>query len=88
MHKLTSHSICFFVRDLQDKERAPATIQKYRSCLEQFYLWLPKEKTVSKSDVVQYKNSLMESHAPGGVNTILAALNGFFRFMNWSDCIV
>jgi len=88
MHKFNTHRICSFVQYLQDKERSPATIQKYRRCLEQFFLWLPKEKTVSKANVVQYKNHLMESHAPGGVNTILAALNGFFRFMNWNDCIV
>lgn len=73
---------------LQEQERSPGTIQKYLRHIEQFYLWLPEEKMVDKATVITYKNFLMQSHAPGGVNTILAALNGFFRFQGWQDCMV
>lgn len=73
---------------LQEQERSPGTVQKYLRHIEQFYLWLPEEKMVDKNAVIAYKNFLMQFHAPGGVNTILAALNGLFRFRGWQDCMV
>lgn len=73
---------------LQEQERAPKTVQKYLRDLEQFYLWLPNGKQMDKSVVISYKNYLTQTHTPGGVNTILAALNGFFRFQGWQDCVV
>ena len=88
MHQLTITDIQSYAEYLHTQERSPATIQKYRRSLERFYFWLPESKNVDKPTVITYKEMLSESHAPAGVNTILAALNGFFRWQNWQDCVV
>ena len=73
---------------LRQQERSPATVQKYLRHLEVFHCWLPEDKLVEKNRVIAYKEFLLTRHAPGGVNTVLAALNGFFRFQGWQDCVV
>ena len=88
MHQFHLSDIQKFGSWLQQQERANATVQKYQQCLERFYLWLPEGKLVDKTAVIAYKAFLLEHHAPAGVNTILAALNGFFRFQGWQDCNV
>lgn len=88
MHHLYKTDISKFAEYLCQQERSPATIQKYARSLLRFFDWLPQEKTVDKTIVIQYKETLCQTHAPAGVNTILAALNGFFRFMDWQDCLI
>ena len=88
MHHLELSDIQDFGVYLQQQERSPATVQKYMRCLERFYLWLPEGKPVDKTAVIAYKEFLTGSRRPGGVNTVLAALNGFFRFRGWEDCTV
>lgn len=88
MHRFEIDNIQEFSEYLYEQERSQATAEKYVRSLERFYFWLPKGKQVDKPVVISYKEQLLESHAPTGVNTILAALNGFFRFMGWQDCIV
>lgn len=88
MYQLEPTAIRAFGSYLQEQERNAATVQKYLRSLERFYFWLPPDKGVDKAAVMAYKESLLESHVPGGVNTILAALNGFFRFMGWHSCHV
>lgn len=88
MHPFRFSEIQMFGEYLQEQERAPATVKKYLRHLEQFYLWLPEAKLVDKAMVIAYKEFLSRNHAPGGVNTVLAALNGFFRFRGWQDCTV
>lgn len=73
---------------LQENERGKSTIQKYRQTLLTFYAWLPAEKAVKKDTVRLYKSELTDQRAPAGVNTVLAALNGFFRYMGWEECRV
>lgn len=88
MYQLEPSAIQGYGVYLQEQERSAATIQKYLRSLERFYFWLPTEKGVDKAAVMAYKAHLLERHAPGGVNTILAALNGFFHFMGWHSCHV
>jgi len=88
MYQFHLSEIQVFGAYLQEQERASVTVHKYLRCLQQFYKWLPEEKTVNKATVIAYKNYLSRTHAPAGVNTVLAALNGFFRFQNWHECVV
>lgn len=88
MYQLEPSAIQEFGIYLQAQERSAATIQKYLRSLERFYFWLPPQRGVDKATVMAYKAHLLENHTPGGVNTILAALNGFFRFMGWHSCRV
>ena len=43
---------------------------------------------VSKEIVIRYKEKLIRQYAASSVNSMLAALNSFFREMGWYDCIV
>lgn len=88
MHHFQKEQIVTFENNLYILERSPATIQKYIRIVERFYDWLPEDKMVDKGTVISYKVQLAETHVPSGVNTILAALCSFFRFMGWQDCIV
>ena len=88
MHDFHKREILKFTEYLRQQERSEATIKKYNHTLETFYCWLPEKKLVDKALAMQYKEELCKTHAPAGVNTILAALNGFFRFMGWHDCTV
>lgn len=88
MRKLKWASIQSYEKYLREQERSAETITKYHRALERFYLWLPSDKMVTKAVAVAYKDALLCDHAPSGVNTILAALNGFFRYMHWADCLV
>lgn len=88
MHQFYENNILEFGHYLQDQERSCATVQKYLRAVERFYHWLPEGKCIDKQSVICYKETLLNDHVPGGVNVILAALNGFFRFMGWQDCIV
>lgn len=88
MHRLEKENIQAFGRYLYEQERSPATVEKYLRSLERFYVWMPEEKNVDKPTVIAYKKELSKHHVPAGVNTVLAALNGFFRYMTWQDCTV
>jgi len=88
MYQMHSHDIRNFETFLRQHERSEATVRKYTRDLERFFLWLPEKKPVDKSTVIRYKEQLCGNHSPSGVNVVLAALNGFFRFMGWQDCLV
>lgn len=40
---------------------------------------------LTKTALIEWKEHLAKEYAPASVNTILAALNGFLKFMGWDD---
>lgn len=69
---------------LRADEKAAGTIEKYHRDLTAFAHWL-EERTVSKESAAAWKAHLLNrSYAPRTINSMLAALNGFFRFMDWN----
>ena len=88
MKTLLARDIEAYGHDLYEKEKSPATIEKYTHALWIFYRWLPDEKQVCRETVLEYKERLIENNAPTGVNVTIAALNGFFRFMQWEEFVV
>lgn len=85
--KVTQAQINRFRDSLIGQERSNATIGKYTRDIRAFAAFANGEK-VSKEMAVRYKQYLMESFAPASVNSMLAALNSFFKEMGWYDCIV
>lgn len=88
MHTIQTTDLIRYRRFLEEQEKSGATVEKYCRNVERFRWWLPEGAGVEKSTVIRYKAGLMQQLSPAGVNTHLAALNGFFRFMQWEDCIV
>ena len=43
---------------------------------------------VTKETAIQYKEHLKKKYKPASVNSMLAAVNRFFREMGWFGCIV
>ena len=86
MNKFEREHIQAYCRDLHQRERSAATLEKYARSLRAFYAWLPEDKNVDQDTAIAYKEHLTEHRAPAGVNAELAALNGFFHFMGWQDC--
>ena len=80
---LTAEQIAAFGRYLHGEERSPGTIEKYLRDTRAFAVWLGG-RTVTKELAAAWKEHLLATgHNPGTVNSMLAAINGLFRFLDW-----
>lgn len=70
-----------FVNHLKDEEKSKATIEKYQRDVKAFFSFV-MEKQVEKSHVLAYKEHLKGNYAVASANSMLAALNAFFRYVN------
>lgn len=70
---------------LESMERSKATVEKYMRDVGAFARKYPQ---IDKETVLRYKEEITENYKPASVNSMLAALNCFFRFMGWLDCLV
>lgn len=81
---ITQEHIDRYCLSLLADERAAGTISKYRRDLTAFAHWLDG-RIVSKENAAGWKNYLRHcGYAPRTINSMLAALNSFFRFMDWN----
>ena len=65
-------------------EHSAGTISKYRRDLTAFARWLDG-RAVTKESATAWKACLLNrDYAPRTINSMLAALNSFFRFMDWN----
>lgn len=85
--KITKTRIEQFQNLLIEDERSAATIQKYLRDVEAFWAFVGDE-VMTKETAIRYKQYLKENYKPASVNSMLAAVNRFFREMGWSDCVV
>lgn len=84
---LTSNQICDYLDSLRDQERAENTVKQYTNHLRSFSLWL-EGRMLTKQELIRWKQQMSEQYSAATVNAMLAAINGFLRFMGWSDMIV
>lgn len=76
-----------FRATLVGEEKSKATVDKYLRDLETFYRFAGG-KVITKELVIRYKQELVERYAPASVNSMLAAINCFFKEQGWYDCVV
>lgn len=77
-----------FRRQLQKEERGCGTVEKYLRDVRAFAAWLG-ERPVTRETTAAWRDALLrEGYAPATINSMLAAVNHFFRFMGWEDCRV
>lgn len=76
-----------FKKYLIENEKTEATIQKYMRDIH-FFADYTDGKIPNKAMVLEYKSSLAEKYAIRSTNSMLAALNAFFRFVGWNDLCV
>ena len=72
---------------LQHNEMSQGTIYKYRYYLNQLEQFMDGA-AVTKERVMIWKETLRRNLSPVTVNGALAAVNGFFRYLGWNDCLV
>ena len=73
-----------FVQHLQGHGASPGTIEKYRRDVRRFVTWLDGNPA-SQEAAVRWRDSLLaEGCRPATVNSMLAAVNAFFRCMGWN----
>ena len=77
-----------FQRRLEEEEKSGRTIEKYSRDLRAFRRYLGESDRVDKATVIRYKENLMNRYAVSSVNSMLAALNRFFKEQGWYDCVV
>lgn len=81
---LTEAQIKQYADVLREQERAESTIEKYTHDLKALYQYL-NGAPLTKGSLLKWKDQLTKTYAPTSVNTILAAVNGFLRFMGWQE---
>lgn len=86
-HILTQQHLSAYAAELEEREKAPATLQKYLYALREFWTAVAGEP-VTKNRVLGYKRMLSQRYAASTVNGRLAAVNGLLDFLGWHDCRV
>lgn len=71
---------------LLENEKSGRTIDKYRYYLKLLQEYLGGE-AVSREKIIRWKADLRQRFAGVTVNVVLAALNGFFKYCGWADCV-
>lgn len=84
---ITNQTINSFKNHLIENEKATATIEKYMRDIHLFVEYAT-DKILDKPLVLEYKTSLEQTYAIRSANSMLAALNSFFRFLGWYDLCV
>ena len=79
---ITADHIAHYAAYLQEQERAKSTVKKYVHDLHDFMAFL-NGQPITKGGVIAWKEHLADTYTPATVNSMLAAVNGFFHFMDW-----
>lgn len=77
---ITENEMRGFLTHLSEDEKSPATISKYIHDVRCFQCFL-HDRVLTKELVLEYKRLLREEYAISSANSMLAALNAFFRFI-------
>lgn len=76
-----------YLTQLALEERSQATREKYRHDLTSFTRYA-EGRMLEKALVLEYKAALAAQYAVSSVNSMLAALNGYLKFIGRPDCCV
>lgn len=82
---LNEEQLQAFGRYLRQKERAGGTVEKYLRDLRAFARWLEGGPIAEESAAAWKEHLLKAGYAPTTINSMLAGLQAFFRFMGWEN---
>ncbi len=80
MTTITNQELVGFEQYLIQEEKAAVTIEKYLRDVSVFVRWL-SHRPPERAELLAYKAKLLKKYAPASVNSILASLNSFFKFL-------
>ena len=85
--QLNTDQLRQFETHLLCEERSAATVEKYLHDLRVFYAFMDG-KELNKTAVLEYKSDLLNKYAVTSANSMLAAVNAFFRFLGFYELCV
>ncbi|MBQ9797956.1 MAG: tyrosine-type recombinase/integrase [Clostridia bacterium] len=78
---ITAKEVAAFEQQLREEEKSEATVTKYVRDVSAFLMWMQaSERELERGTVLAYKEMLIEQYAVTSANSMIAALNAFFRF--------
>ena len=83
-YKLATGQLAAYARHLRAEERAIGTIEKYLRDVRAFAAWTENQPVTQELAAAWKEHLLATGHSPGTVNSMLAAINGLFRFLDWN----
>ena len=87
-HRLSTEILQRYEHHLQQEEKAAGTSEKYLRDIKRFGVWLG-EQAVTKETAAAWREHLAaQGYAPVTINSMLAALNSLFHFLEWEECRV
>lgn len=86
--KITEEAISAFGRYLCAEERSAGTVEKYLRDIHAFAAWLAGREATREAAAGWKEHLLSEDYAPVTINSMLAAVNAFFRCMGRNECRV
>ena len=85
---ISGDRLAAYAAHLRAEEASPGTIEKYLRDVGALAAWLGG-RAVTKEEVTAWRDALLaRGLTPSTVNSMLAAVNGFFRFTGREDCRV
>lgn len=85
---ITQEKLKSYSEWLRREERSDNTIAKYLHDLQEFSMWAA-DRSITKEMVTEWKGQLSNlGRSARTINGALAALHGFFGFMEWNECRV
>lgn len=81
---VTENNIQEYINYLQENERSQATLKKYYHDLKALLTFLNGEE-LTKVALIKWKELLISQYAPASVNAMLAAVNGYTKYMGWME---
>ncbi|MBR3965132.1 MAG: tyrosine-type recombinase/integrase [Clostridia bacterium] len=84
---ISSSMLCDFENHLKLDEKSENTVKKYLRDIDAFARYA-EGREVTKSLVLDYKSALAEEYELSSANSMIAAVNAFFRFLGWGELCI
>ena len=85
--QITEKRLLSFKNSLIENEKSQNTVEKYMRDIR-FFTSFASGRDLTKNLAVDYKAALAQKYTATSANSMLAALNCFFRFCGWGDLCV
>ena len=85
--KLDKEKMQDFIEYLLNEERSTATARKYLHDIGVFFGFLDG-RNLTKAEVLEYKSQLLNKYAVTSANSMLAAINAYFRYCGYYELCV
>lgn len=83
-YEITAEDLESYRNNMLENEKSTATIEKYIRDILAFCRW-NQNQSINRIQILEWKQYLVSLYAVSSVNSMLAALNSYFRFKGWEQ---